>query len=541
MIVCTNKTALPFEILQEIFYWTRHFRDPFERMNVPIILASVCSLWRSIVFQTSSLWSTIVVSHVVHRRRAISNVPDDCHDDALDEFERIKFFLKNSRQSLLDIYVQLTTSNRDKTSSVWCPPSPILRGGPKSSVSDLALIIAPHARRFRRFHVLSTRYSPVKELLSTFPQVAMPCLEELHIDRVHRLHSQLHSDCPRTCPEPLAFLNIHHITAGDAQDYFHDNFPALKSIALASIPLLLPVFTPTNLTSLKMALPQLDLTIGLRNLLAANAHSLEKLSFMATHTLSAFEHRQLIGSVSSDNLISFPLVTKLEISYADPDTFIPLVSTVRFPSLTSLRITSMQRTISFPTKQFFEILCDSIFFDRVEELNLENIFTDHTPLSLTDGAHSRSFYPYHILDHLTSLRTFTVTGIDRHILHHLNSPITSISSAAAPHKTVSLPSLTHLHLIPTNGTAGLESLMDFFRQRLSLIRNTTYDGPSLHELSISGPPMWAHDLKAIDLRSLARHVLFLCPTNPRRSGGIWDEELPIHSAIDLSGENDSSI
>ncbi|KAF9482917.1 hypothetical protein BDN70DRAFT_874329, partial [Pholiota conissans] len=521
MDVSAGKTALPIEILQEIFQWTSHQRDPFSRMEAPVILASVCSWWRSIVFQTPALWSTIVVTHVVRRRRPMAKHSDDTQQV---EFQRIKFYLKQSRQSTLDIYVQLTTSNRDKTPNPWTS-TPSLRGGPKSSVSDLALTLAPYAPRFRRFHVLSTRYSPVKEFLSTFPQVAMPRLEELHIDRVHRLHSQLHSDCPRTCPESLAFLNIHHITADDAQDYFHDNFPALKSIALASIPLLLPVFTPTHLTSLKMTLPQPDVTTEFRNLLMANAHSLEKLSFMATHTLSAFEHRQLTVSASPENLIWFPVVMKLEISYADPDTFLPLVSVLRFPSLTSLRITNVQRTITFPTKQLFEALFVSIAVDRIENLNLENVFAGHAPLGATDNTISPSLYSCRILNNLTSLATLTITGIDNYILHFLNSTI-SIASA------LRLPSLTHLHLIPTGEEGGLENLVSFLWERLALMNNSAC--PPLQELAITGPPMWMHDLKNIDLRRIAHSVLLLFPTYPQRSGGIWDDNLPTHSSVDLS-------
>ncbi|KAF8959834.1 hypothetical protein BDZ97DRAFT_1373379 [Flammula alnicola] len=266
--------GLPQDIWQEIFKCGRHFHDPFERMKFTLLISSVSATWRFFVIQTSLLWSTIAVNHVVTRRLT---TPEGQMGAQSEHFDLVNLFLERSRRSSLDVYVKLTTSNRDKmsTSNVFHHPPPALRGDSKSTVSDLAFVLAPHAPRFRRFHVLSTRYCPVKELLSSLPQVAMPCLQELHIDRVQRTHTQLHSDCPRACHDTMAFLNIQDITKQSAAEYFQDNFPALKSVALSAMPLLLPLFTPRYLTSLKLTLPQFDFVTELKDLLAANASSLK--------------------------------------------------------------------------------------------------------------------------------------------------------------------------------------------------------------------------------------------------------------------------
>lgn len=505
---------------------SRHFRDPFERMHFPLAVGAVCTAWRSIALHTSTLWSTIALNHIVTRCSA-----KEGHGNQREEFGLIERFLRNSRHSQLSIYIQLTTSNRDKTLNVCCQSMLASRSESRSSVFDLASLLAPHASRFQRFHVLSTRYSPVRELLSVFPQVVMPCLEELHIDRVQSTCSRLHYDCPRTCLESLAFLNIDRLVNYDAEEYFHDNFPVLKSIALSSVPLLLPVFTPRHLTSLKMTLPHLNFTGELRNLLMANSHSLENLSFMTTHSLNPFQTRDAARPVPSRQLVVFPLVTKLSISFVDPDTLVPLMSFLRFPSAKTLRIADAQRVQPHSSQHLFQSLFNCLSFGHLDELDLENIFNSSGGDS-TSAPSAPLHHPYNILGRVPAIRLLALTNIDQHVLSYLNSPralMAQDGDRETPQLFIPLSRLTHLYLAPGDAF-DIGGLVRFFRERQTRAR----DFPILHELKVSGSSSWVKDLTAVDMRQLALRSLLLLPSPRARTAGIWDEDIADQSVIDLT-------
>ena len=523
---------LPAELWREILQCSTQYRDPFERRAFLLTTVAVCSTWRSIALQTPSLWSTIVLNHAVTRTRTY-----DCLDRRLAGFDLIEHFLEHSGQSTLNIYIQLVTSNREKTPTTHsCGLStPGLQDGAKSSVHKLVSILAPHAARFRRFHILSTRFSPVRELLSAFPQVSMPCLEELHIDRVQSPYSQLHFDCPRNCPESLAFLNINLDRGGLAtQECFHTNFPALKSVALSFVPILPPAFTPGHLTSLKMTLPHLELTRELRSLLTANAHCLENLSFMFTHT-NPFPAGEPFRPVSAEQMVLFPSVKKLSLSYVDPDMLLPLISFLRFPSVTNLRIANVEKEASRSTQHLFEALFECLLFKQLEELSLENIFPGnvHTyagSSTCTAPGPSESLrHPYSILLHLISVEFLTISHIHQSVLSYLNSPTTLVSPYGEPQMPIPLSRLTNLQLITAGDPSSLDTILWFLQDRAERGRTLSV----LRELRISGPPIWAHDLSGIDISPLARRVVLVPAGDQLRSGGIWDEGISRQPEIEI--------
>lgn len=522
---------LPTELWREIFQCSRQFRDPFERRTFLLTALAVCSTWRSIALQIPSLWSTIVLNHTVTRTRTNEHL-----DRRLAGLDLIEYFLENSGQSTLNIYIQLITSNREKTptASSCSLSTPGLQDGAKSSVLSLASVLAPHAARFQRFHILSTRFSPVRELLSAFPQVPMPCLEELHIDRVQSPYSQLHFDCPRTCPESLAFLNI-DLTAGLAtQECFHNSFPVLKSVALSFVPILPPVFTPGHLTTLKMTLPHLELTEELRTLLTANSHCLENLSFMFTH-INPFQAREPFGPVSSEQVVLLPSVNKLSLSYLDPDMLLPLISFLRFPGVTNLRIANIKKEASHSTQHLFSALFECLFFNQLEELDLENIFPvgahPHTGPSthFPPGPSVSPRHPYSILAHLTSIELLTISHFDQRVLFYLNSPSALVSRHGELQVPTPLSRLTNLQLVPAGDPSGLDNILWFLRDRAERGRALSV----LRELRISGPSIWAHDLNAIDISPLARRVVLVPACDQLRSGGIWDEGISRRPGIEI--------
>ncbi|KJA22038.1 hypothetical protein HYPSUDRAFT_67343 [Hypholoma sublateritium FD-334 SS-4] len=526
---------LPAELWREIFQCSGQFRDPFERRAFLITTLAVCSTWRSIALQTPSLWSTIVLNHTVTRTRTNERL-----DRQLAGLDLIEHFLKNSGKSTLNIYIQLITSNREKTpTSSSCNLSlstPGLQEGAKSSVLGLATVLAPHAARFQRFHILSTRFSPVRELLSAFPQVPMPCLEELHIDRVQSPYSQLHFDCPRTCPESLAFLNIDLNTGLATQECFHNCFPVLKSVALSFVPILPPVFTPGHLTTLKMTLPHLELTEELRTLLTANSHCLENLSFMFTH-INPFQAREPFGPVSSEQVVLLLSVNKLSLSYVDPDMLLPLISFLRFPGVTNLRIANIEKEASHSTQHLFSALSECLFFKQLEELDLENIFSasvhPHTGPSthFSPGPSVSPRHPYSILAQLTSIESLTISHFDQRVLFYLNSPSALVSRYGELQMPTPLSRLTNLQLVPAGDPPSLDNILWFLKDRAERGRAL----PVLRELRISGPSIWAHDLTSIDISTLARRMVLVpaCDQLRLRSGGIWDEGIYRQPGIEI--------
>ncbi|KAF8845534.1 hypothetical protein BDN67DRAFT_961900 [Paxillus ammoniavirescens] len=526
--------TVPIDILAYIFDLGTHF-DWKDVVDFPILVSQVCRSWRNLALSTPTLWTNIFISSASIARWVTF------HPGPV--LAKASAFVTRSQRCPLHIKAELMVPDRTNLVNQVC--SLFVRMIATATIELIALV----HDRVKTLHIETDVNDAVFMATFRLLSLGLPMLEEWHVN----FGNANDSFKRRTWSAPnqtfAEFDASEHrrgwLGDGTQQLSVEASLPRLKALSLCGVRATWAHWSIGNLTSLSlsyMSVADRPCVQHLRDVLEKNAASLERLELFA----------MLPRKWAEDQTprIILPKLRELRVGYADQSEAIGLFMVLEMPSLKSLALCDVPRSLHYMHRRDLkyrdfdtdipivvtvpflgpEFISDSTILlctltrrcrslmTQIQELELLHVHLDPQRWLWADdvfaGQVAAQFLcPLELLITMHSLKNLVLSGADTAILQSLNQPL--ILPAHSP--GASMPKIFYCgSQISTLKVLEVDydDLVDFLYNRTEIARDLEHS-PLLPvfgklELSLELADMYSFRAecqgKNVDLAILARKV-----------------------------------
>jgi hypothetical protein len=526
--------TVPIDILVYIFHLGTHF-DQKDRVDFPIIVSHVCRSWRNLALNTPMLWTSVFISS--------ASIAEWVAFPPGPVLPRASAFVIRSKRCPLHIKAQLMVPDRANLDNQVV--SLFVRTLTTATIELIALV----HDRVRTMRIETDVNDAVFMATFRLLSLGLPMLEEWRID----FGNPNDSFKRRTWSVPnqtfaefdASELRRGWLGDGTQQLSVDASLPRLKALGLTGVRATWAHWSIGNLTSLSLSyMSDADRPTmhHLRGVLEKNAASLEQLELFA----------MLPRKWAEDQMprIILPKLRELRVGYADQSEAIGLFMVLEMPSLKSLALCDVPRTLHYMHRRDLKyrgfntdipidvtvpflapdsksdstiLLCTLTrrcrsLMAQIQELELLHVLLDPQHRLWADdvfaGQVAAQFLcPLELFITMHSLKNLVLSGADAAILQSLNQPLTLPAhspGASMPQIFYCGSQISTLKVLE----ADYDDLVDFLYNRTEIARDLEHS-PLLPvfgklEFSLELAEMyslqWECQGKNIDLTMLARKV-----------------------------------
>jgi hypothetical protein len=475
------------------------FRLATRSFELPIALSQVCRQWRDIVLHTPTMWAQIRVLEELGF--------EDLH--FVRTLHRVYHALKRSRGCRVSITIYIKTLYHKSNPMHW-EENPFQEEFAqfRAHTRQLSRFISMHAARVQKLVIFADELPSIYDIQKFLPGIPMPLLEYCFIS--HGFEQPAFQDDTLDLEEfedqtPVGILLCPESEEGiEEGETVASLYPKLNNVHISSIPLAWTRFSPRNLQTLSLA----DLWHNgqicgsdLRDLLLANAHSLQYLSFE--------------GAVLPDSTESYvmPNVRRLSLGYENPKEVVPLLLSMKVPNLQALHLKDLSRaavSLQFRRQIFFVVsidllltaLIDNVPLHKLTALSLECVRflpyrrylgKNNLTYKWVDNLHNLPIPSllFHFMSSMTSLEMLTLSDPDFPTLFCLNYHPPSSHLLAGLAETLTSAPVPRLLCLELD-TFNLRLVQQFIALRLTTVANPR---SLLSELHLTMPRSWRSRLR----------------------------------------------
>ncbi|KAK0430397.1 hypothetical protein EV421DRAFT_1744115 [Armillaria borealis] len=329
--------VLPDEILLEIFSWGAR---------------SVVK--RGITIGDPRLWTALAV--VITSADDPLPIPTDPSFFISSVFPRETLIVDRSGDQDIDFYLEYESSGDEETESFT-----------ETHYLVLSQLLADIAHRIRIFHATTVDWPEMYHLCARLKGIAMPRLETCHLTAMYS-EIRVYMDTYEDVLGPVHLLGYAQdddtlpVTSRDLQQWSSLQYPALKYVSCAGIPMDWELFCTSNLRGLCLQNQPSKERPGMEILRGILSNSKDTLEYLELSYAIGLDE-ELGDPPPSESRLTLSHVEQMKLVYTDPREAQQILRAFDFPALRTITMKSHDEDTDGSA-----VLVDVLKYVRVEEL-----------------------------------------------------------------------------------------------------------------------------------------------------------------------------